>query len=163
MHLGDWVEAINGADVVLNLAGRTVNCRYNAKNLKEMMDSRVESTRVLGRAIAEAPNPPKLWLQSSTATIYAHRRDAANDELTGILGGSEPQAPAKWRASIDIAKARERELDEAITPETRKVALRSAMTMTPDLGGVFSVMAGLARKGAFRHRGLGPAIRLLDP
>lgn len=145
--LGDWATHIDGADVVINLAGRTVNCRYHAKNLRQMMDSRVESTRVIGQAIRAASNPPKVWLQSSTATIYAHRLDAPNDEATGILGGDEPGAPPKWVASIEIAKAWERTLDEAHTPHTRKVALRSAMTMSPDPGSVFDVLAWLARRG----------------
>src|SRR5947207_2865068 len=71
--LGPWAEAFDGADVVVNLAGRSVNCRYTKKNLAEMMDSRVDSTRVVGQAIARAKNPPKAWLQMSTAAIYAHR------------------------------------------------------------------------------------------
>ncbi|RYG46495.1 DUF1731 domain-containing protein, partial [bacterium] len=136
-----------GADVVINLAGRSVNCRYDAANLKAMMDSRVESTRVVGDAIANCQKPPRVWLQSSTATIYAHRLDAANDEASGIIGGDEPGAPPKWNASIEIAKAWERELQAAETPNTRKVALRSAMTMSVDKGGIFDVMATLAKRG----------------
>ncbi|MCE9558030.1 MAG: TIGR01777 family oxidoreductase [Armatimonadetes bacterium] len=145
--LGPWAENIDGADVVINLAGRTVNCRYTAENLKQMMDSRIDSTRVIGQAIQIAKNPPRVWLQSSTATIYAHRLDAANDEVTGILGGDEPDAPFKWNASIAIAKAWETTLDQAETPHTRKVALRSAMTMSPDKGSIFDVFCSLARKG----------------
>lgn len=145
--LGPWAENIDGADVVINLAGRTVNCRYTAENLKQMMDSRIDSTRVIGQAIQIAKNPPRVWLQSSTATIYAHRLDAANDEVTGILGGDEPDAPFKWNASIAIAKAWEQTLEAAETPKTRKVALRSAMTMSPDKGSIFDVFCSLARKG----------------
>src|SRR4051794_508169 len=74
--LGPWVNEIDGADVVINLAGRSVNCRYNDKNRREIMDSRVDSTRVIGEAIAASPHPPRVWLQASTATIYAHRFDA---------------------------------------------------------------------------------------
>ncbi len=91
--LGDWRAEIDDADVVINLAGRSVNCRYNAAHSREIMDSRVESTRVIGLAIARARRPPPVWLQASTATIYAHRFDAPNDELTGRLGGDEPTAP----------------------------------------------------------------------
>lgn len=87
--LGDWAREIDDADVVINLAGRNVNCRYTPANRRAIMDSRVESTRIVGQAIARASNPPKVWLQASTATIYAHRFDAPNDESTGILGGSE--------------------------------------------------------------------------
>lgn len=145
--LGIWKDSLEGADVVINLAGKSVNCRYNTENLKEMMDSRVESTKVLGEAIAGCVNPPKVWLQASTATIYEHRFDAPNDETTGILGGDEAGAPKKWNASIAIAKAWEKTLEEAPTPGTRKVALRSSLTLSPDTGSIFDVMATLARRG----------------
>src|SRR5687768_8304392 len=130
--LGPWVDEIDGADVVINLAGRNVNCRYTDRNLKEMMSSRIDSTRVVGLAIEKAARPPRVWLQMSTATIYAHRFDAPNDELMGHIGGEEPDAPPYWKRSIEIAKAWERTQHEASTPHTRKVALRSAMVMSPD-------------------------------
>jgi uncharacterized protein len=72
-RLGDWTTVIEGADVVINLAGHNVNCRYNAQNRRLIKESRVESARVLGDAIARASRPPRVWLQASTATIYAHR------------------------------------------------------------------------------------------
>jgi len=145
--LGNWSREFDGADVVINLAGRSVNCRYGAANRKAMIESRVQSTRVVGQAIAQAPRPPRLWLQASTATIYAHRFDAANDEASGILGGNEPDVPGTWRFSIDVARAWERTFDEASTPHTRKVALRSAMTMSPDAGGVFDTLMNLVKLG----------------
>ena len=144
---GDWWALIDGADVVINLAGRSVNCRYHAANRREIMQSRVDSTRAVGDAIAAAKKPPRVWLQAGTATIYAHRYDAANDEATGLLGGDEPHAPDTWRFSIEVARAWERALDEARTPHTRKVILRSAMTMSPDPGGVFATLRGLTRRG----------------
>jgi len=144
--LGSWTDHVDDADVVINLAGRTVNCRYTEENLRQMMDSRVDSTRVVGQAIANSATPPKVWLQMSTATIYAHRFDAANDEQHGVIGGNEPDAPAYWARSIDIAKAWEQELDDAQTPQTRKVALRTAMVMSADKDGVFDVLCGLTRK-----------------
>ncbi|MBX3096758.1 MAG: DUF1731 domain-containing protein [Fimbriimonadaceae bacterium] len=153
--LGPWSEALDGADVVLNLAGRSVNCRYNEENLRQMMTSRVESTEVLGNAIARCVNPPRVWLQSSTATIYANRLDAPNDEATGILGGTSETTDPKWHYSERIALAWEKALDEADTPRTRKVALRSAMVMSPVRGSVFSVMASLARKGLGGQAGCG--------
>ncbi len=146
--LGPWAKAFEGADAVLNLAGRSVNCRYHARNLAEMMDSRVDSTRVVGEAIAQCARPPKVWLQSSTATIYAHRFDAPNDEFTGRLGFSD-EAPRKWKASFAIAKAWEDELARADTPQTRRVALRTAMVMSAIPGSVFEVMSGLAKKGLY--------------
>ncbi len=145
--VGDWAREVDGADVVINLAGRTVNCRYHAGNRAQMMDSRVDSTRAVGQAIGRASRAPRVWLQASTATIYAHRHDAPNDEATGILGGDEPGAPDTWRFSIEVARAWERTLDEAVTPRTRKVAMRSAMTMSPDKGGIFDVLLGLVRRG----------------
>ncbi len=145
--LGPWAKAIDGADVVINLAGRTVNCRYTDENLKQMMDSRVDSTRVVGEAIAQAKRPPPVWLQMSTATIYAHRLDAANDEETGIIGGEEPDVPDYWEYSVRIAKNWEAELEQAPTPHTRKVALRTAMVMSPDRDSVFDVLLGLTKMG----------------
>jgi uncharacterized protein (TIGR01777 family) len=145
--LGAWAGELDGADVVVNLAGRSVNCRYTRANLEVMLSSRVDSTRVVGQAIARAARPPRVWLQMSTATIYAHRFDAANDEATGRIGGDEPDAPAYWKTSVDIAHAWEREQREAPTPATRKVALRTSMVMGPEPGGVFDVLSGLVRKG----------------
>lgn len=142
---GAWAGELEGADAVVNLAGRSVNCRYTAANRAAIMDSRVESTRAVGRAISEAADPPRAWLQASTATIYAHRFDAANDEATGRIGGEEPDAPESWRFSIDVARAWEAEVDAADTPHTRKVKLRSAMVMSPDAGGIFDTLLRLVR------------------
>ncbi|MFI9335997.1 TIGR01777 family oxidoreductase [Streptomyces althioticus] len=145
--LGPWAEALDGADVVVNLAGRSVSCRYTPENLRAMMDSRVDSARVVGEAIASARRPPKVWLQMSTATIYAHRFDAANDEATGVIGGAESGVPDYWAYSVEIARNWERAQEEAATPGTRKVALRAAMVMSPDRGGVFDMLSRLARLG----------------
>lgn len=145
--LDGWERGVDGADVVVNLAGRSVNCRYGPANRKTIMQSRVETTRLVGKAIAEARRPPRVWLQASTATIYAHRFDAPNDETTGIIGGAEPEAPETWRFSIDVAKSWEAALDEADVPGTRKVKLRSAVTMSPDGGGIFDTLLSLVRCG----------------
>ncbi len=145
--LGDWTAEFEGADVVINLAGRSVNCRYNKANRLAILDSRVESTRIVGEAIGKAGRPPRVWLQAATATIYAHRYDAPNDETTGLIGGNELNAPDTWRFSIDVAKAWERTCEECDTPNTRKVLLRSAMTMSPDPGGIFSTLLGLVKCG----------------
>jgi uncharacterized protein (TIGR01777 family) len=145
--LDDWAWTIDGADVVINLAGRNVNCRYTPENRRLIKESRVNSTRMVGQAIAAAAQPPPLWLQASTATIYAHRYDAPNDEATGRLGGSEPDVPDTWRFSVEVATAWEAALAEAETPQTRKVALRSAMTMSPDRDGIFDTLLRLVRFG----------------
>ncbi|EST29448.1 NAD-dependent epimerase [Streptomycetaceae bacterium MP113-05] len=145
--LGPWAEAVDGSDVVINLAGRSVSCRYTRENLQSMMDSRVHSARVVGEAVAAARQPPRVWLQMSTATLYAHRFDAANDEATGLVGGTEPGVPDYWAYSVEIARNWEREQEQAATPHTRKVALRAAMVMSPDRGGVFDYLLWLARLG----------------
>jgi len=140
-----WADEFEGADAVINLAGRSVNCRYTPENRRIITDSRVNSTRVVGQAIAQTNNAPRVWLQASTATLYAHRFDAPNDEATGIIGGSEPDAPDTWRFSIDVVKKWERELNAAATPNTRKVLMRSAIVMTPYAGGPFDMLLRLVR------------------
>lgn len=145
--LGSWATEFEGADVIINLAGRSVNCRYTDENRREIMESRVNSTRVVGEAIAKAKEPPRLWLQSSTATIYAHRFDAPNDEIDGIIGGDEEDAPASWRFSIDVARSWEEATDASMTPQTRKVKMRSALILSPDRGGIFDTLLSLVRHG----------------
>lgn len=153
--VGAWQREIDGADVVINLAGRSVNCRYDAANRNEILQSRIASTRAVGEAIGRASQPPRVWLQASTATIYAHRYQGANDERSGVIGGAEPDAPDTWRFSIEVARAWERACNEAVTPATRKVLLRSAMTMSPDEGGVFDALIGLVRFGLGGSAGTG--------
>jgi uncharacterized protein (TIGR01777 family) len=154
--LGPWTAELEGADAVINLAGRSVNCRYTAENRRAILESRVDSTRIIGQAIAQAARPPRAWLQSATATIYAHRYDADNDEATGRLGSSELDAPASWSFSIEVAKAWEQAM-EAADPQhrARHVILRSAMTMSADPGGVFDVLLRLVRFGLGGQSGHG--------
>jgi uncharacterized protein len=145
--IGPWAKELDGADVVINLAGRNVNTRYSPENRREIMSSRVDSTRAVGEAVARCTVPPRLWLQASTATIYAHRFDAPNDEATGIVGGSEHDAPASWRFSIDVATAWERAATETVPAGTRLILLRAAMVMSPDPGGIFATLLRLVRFG----------------
>jgi uncharacterized protein (TIGR01777 family) len=147
VSLGTWANELDGAEVLINLTGRSVNCRYTVRNQREIMDSRVRSTRVLGDAVTRASRPPRVWLQASTATIYAHRYDAPNDEVSGIIGGNEAHAPATWRFSIDVARAWEQAFSEISAPSTRQVVLRSAMTMSADRGGVFDALLALVCRG----------------
>jgi hypothetical protein len=144
---GAWTRELDSTDVLINLAGRSVNCRYTPANRREILASRIDSTRAIGHAIAAAPRPPRLWLQASTATIYAHRFDAPNDERTGRIGGSEAEAPDTWRFSIDVATAWEQAALDANRGATRLVLMRSAMTMSPDPGGVFDTLLRLVRFG----------------
>lgn len=151
----DWAATLEHSDVCINLAGRSVNCRYHAGNRRAILDSRVESTRLLNRIIASLPNPPRLWLNASTATIYRHALDRPMDEATGELGGGEAGAPDTWNFSIDVAKSWEAAFFETATPRTRKVALRSALTLSPDPGGIFDVLLGLVRHGLGGTQGAG--------
>jgi uncharacterized protein (TIGR01777 family) len=142
-----WSDKLDGSDVVINLAGRSVNCRYTPQNRREILQSRVESVRAVGRAISNAKRPPRVWLQASTATIYAHTYERPNDEASGVSGGGEPDAPDAWRFSVEVATAWEKALDETPTEGTRKVKLRSAVTMSPDRGGIFDTLLALVRRG----------------
>jgi uncharacterized protein (TIGR01777 family) len=145
--LGDWVAELEAADLLINLAGRSVNCRYNSVNRREILESRVRSTQVLGEALAQLQQPPQLWLNASTATIYRHALDRPMDEETGELGGNESNAPSTWKFSIEIAKCWEEAFFSSQLPATRKIALRSAMVMSPDRYGIFDVLLRLVRFG----------------
>ena len=147
MRLGDWAASLDGADVLINLSGRTVNCRYTAKNRAEIRESRTGTTRLLGRALSQLVRPPRLWMNASTATIYRHALDRPMDESTGEVGGRERDVPGTWHFSIAVATNWEQSFFSAHTPNTRKVALRSAMTMSPDPGGVFDQLLRLVRFG----------------
>ena len=153
--LGDWTTEIEGADVIINLAGQSVNCRYNTENRRLITESRVKSTKVVGEAIEQSSRPLRTWLQASTATIYGHRYDVANDEARGIIGGAEPNAPDTWRFSIDVVTAWERACNESQTPKTRKVLLRTAVVMSPDRGGAFDILLKLVRFGLGGQAGSG--------
>ncbi|MBS1853355.1 MAG: TIGR01777 family oxidoreductase [Acidobacteria bacterium] len=147
--LGPWREMLEGTDVLINLTGRSVNCRYTEKNKRLIKESRVQSTRILGEAIAQMAKPPRLWMNASTATIYRHSFDRAMDEDTGEIGGHEREkdAPSTWRFSIDVATRWEQAFFSAATPKTRKIALRSAMTMSPSRGGIFDELLRIVRFG----------------
>jgi uncharacterized protein len=145
--LGNWTSELENSDVVINLAGRSVDCRYTPANRRAIKESRIQTTRLLGQAIGQSVHPPRLWMNASTATIYRHALDRPMDEQTGEIGGNEPDAPAKWRFSIDVATSWEKTFFEAVTPNTRKNALRSAVIMSPDRGGVFDTLLRLVRFG----------------
>ena len=142
--LGEWARELDGARALVNLAGRSVDCRYNARNRREILESRVDSTRVLGEAIARCNKPPPIWLNASTATIYKHTFDQPMDEATGVIGAT-PEAKDEF--SIQVARAWEETLFEAATPATRKVALRTGMVFAASKGGVYRVLRGLTQWG----------------
>src|SRR5271163_3732730 len=145
--LDRWTEELENAGLVLNLAGRNVNCRYNDANRREIKESRTRTTRLLGEAISRLAHPPKIWMNASTATIYRHALDRPMDEATGEIGGNEPDAPSTWKFSIDVATSWEKEFFAVNTPATRKIALRSAMVMSPDRDGIFDTLLRLGRFG----------------
>jgi len=147
----DWVKEVEGAAAVINLTGRSVNCRYHARNRKEILNSRVNSTRILGEAIGRCAQPPPVWLNASTATVYRHTFDEPWDES----GLTEATVEAKDRFSVEVAWAWERALNEAATPRTRKVAMRMAMVLGLGKNSVFPVLRRLARLGLGGRMGSG--------
>jgi hypothetical protein len=147
---GDWTEHLEGADVCINLAGRSVNCRYTPAHRESIYNSRIRTTQLLGRVISSLAHPPRVWLNASTATIYRHALDRAMDEATGEFGGNElvsahRRAPDTWNFSIRVATAWEAAFYAAHTPQTRKVALRAAAVMSAIPHGAFSILLRLVQ------------------
>ena len=142
---GAITEVINGADLVINLAGRSVSCRYNARNKAAILGSRISTTAALGRAIAHCRRPPSTWLNASTGTIYRDARDRPQTESDGELGTG---------FSVEVARAWEAELEAAVTPVTRKIPLRIAIVLGAG-GGALRPFANLARLGLGGHMGNG--------
>lgn len=141
--LGEWVKELNCADALINLAGVSVDCRYTPENRRLLMNSRLNSTRVLGQAMMRCHKPPPVWLNSSTATIYQHTYGPAWDE-NGVI---RAMPEAKDAFSIEIATNWERVFNEAVTPQTRKVTLRTAMVLGHGQNSVFPVMRRMAKWG----------------
>jgi uncharacterized protein (TIGR01777 family) len=152
---GAWCADVEQSDVLINLAGRSVNCRYTPENQRAIYDSRIQSTNLLSQVVGSLKRAPRLWVNASTATIYRHALDRAMDETGGELGGDEPGAPDTWKFSIDVAKAWEDAFFSTPAPLTRKIAIRSALTLSPDRGGVFDVLLGLVRSGLGGRQGSG--------
>jgi uncharacterized protein (TIGR01777 family) len=147
---GDWTRFIDGAEAAINLAGKSVDCRYHEANRKTIIASRVDSTRILGEAIGKCQLPPRVWLNSSSATLYKHTFTKPMNEAGET--GATPEAKDEF--SIEVIRQWERALDEAPTPDTRKVALRITLVFGGD-GGVFPVLRRLARFGLGGRMGSG--------
>lgn len=143
--MGDWTTEIEGSEVVINLTGRSVDCRYNEQNKKEILESRVLATTVLGQAIQQSQSPPKLWINATSATIYRHATDRPMDEETGEYGKG---------FSVNVCTAWEAAFHDAQTPDTRKVTLRVAMVLG-EKGGVMPVMKRLVQFGLGGKQGKG--------
>ena len=137
--LGPWALALEGAGLVINLAGRSVDCRYNEQNRREILESRVDATRVIGEAIAVCKEPPAVWMNAGTATLYRHAEDRPQDEWTGEPGAG---------FSVGVAQAWEQEFFAAKVPGvTRKLALRIGMVLANEAHTVFDVLRGLVKRG----------------
>ena len=119
-HLGNWVSYLEDADVLINLTGKSVDCRYNIKNKAAILSSRIDSTNILGEAIDKCNNPPKLWMNASTATIYKHTLTEKMDEFSGVIGSG---------FSVDIATNWENAFFSFNNSKTRKVALRTSIVL----------------------------------
>ncbi|HEV2325056.1 MAG TPA: TIGR01777 family oxidoreductase [Terracidiphilus sp.] len=150
VNRGPWIETLEGADVCIHLSGRSVNCRATAKNRKSLYDSRIGTTRLVGDAISVLDNPPRVWLNASTATIYRHSLHRDMDETTGEIGGGEwiskrRRAPVKWNWTIHLVKDWETAFFAAKTPRTRKVALRTSLVFSSTPGSIFEVFSNLVR------------------
>ncbi len=134
--ISTWVNALENADLLINLTGKSINCRHTLKNREEILASRVESTKVLGQALAKVKSPPKLWINASAATIYRDDKDRPMDEQTGEIGKD---------FFAQVAKDWEQSLFESKIPENiRRVALRISIVLGPD-GGAFPAYYNLAK------------------
>lgn len=139
------VEALEDAELLINLAGKSVNCRYNEKNKREIMVSRISTTEILGRSILACKNPPKVWMNSSTATIYRHAEDRPMTEAKGEIGSG---------FSVDVATNWEETFFSFDLPNTRQIALRIAIVLGKD-GGVMTPYLNLAKFGLGGVQGSG--------
>lgn len=151
-------EVLDGAGILINLAGKSVNCRYTDANRDEILGSRVETTRLLRQAVTDAAAPPRLWLNASTATIYRYAMDRPQTETDGELGSG---------FSVDVARTWEDEFFAGDLDGTRRVALRMAIVVGD--GPATRMLFRLARLGLGgsqydgwwfphrRYRGIGPS------
>ncbi len=139
------IEAIDNADMLINLAGKSVDCRYNEKNKQEILNSRIETTQALGKAILHCTNPPKIWINSSTATIYRHAEDRPMTEEKGEIGTG---------FSVNVATSWEKSFFDFQLPNTRQVALRMAIVLGKE-GGVMKPLKNLVRFGLGGKQGTG--------
>ncbi|MEW4429588.1 TIGR01777 family oxidoreductase [Paenibacillus pabuli] len=137
-------QALEGAEMLINLAGKSVNCRYTDENRRIILESRTSTTRILGESILECEHPPKLWINSSTATIYRHAEDRPMTEKEGEIGSG---------FSVDVAKAWEQAFFEFSLPSTRQIALRIAIVLGK--GGVMEPLTNLVRFGLGGSQGPG--------
>jgi uncharacterized protein (TIGR01777 family) len=142
--VGDWKHELKGTDVLINLTGKSVDCRYTEKNKKEIFDSRTNSIQVLEKAFNEIGETPKIWIQAATATIYRDEYEKPNDEYDGIIGEG---------FSVEVAKKWEKTLNE-VSLETKKVILRMTIVLGRK-GGAFPMLNTLTKVGMGGKQGKG--------
>ncbi|WP_066439629.1 TIGR01777 family oxidoreductase [Chryseobacterium sp. CCH4-E10] len=143
--LGEWKGVLENSDVIINLAGKSVDCRYTEKNKQEIYSSRINSTRILQQAIDQCTHKPKIWLNSSSATIYIHSEKNVNTEENGIIGDD---------FSMNICKSWENEFSKSETENVRKVALRTSIVLGNN-GGAFPKLKMLTKFGLGGKQGRG--------
>lgn len=139
------IRALEGASLLVNLAGKSVNCRYTERNKREILQSRIETTRALGEALQLCKNPPALWINSGTATIYRHAEDRPMTEQEGELGTG---------FSVDVARVWEETIFNFSLPRTRQVVLRISIVLGKG-GGVVTPISRLVRFGLGGRQGHG--------
>jgi len=143
--LGEWKNLLENSDVLINLAGKSVDCRYTDKNKKEIYDSRINSTKILQQAVDNCINKPKVWLNASSATIYVHSETHLNTEENGIIGDD---------FSMNICKSWEKEFFKTENEDIRKVALRTSIVLGNN-GGAFTKLKLITKLGLGGKQGRG--------
>jgi uncharacterized protein (TIGR01777 family) len=134
--LGNWTSHLEGSTAIINLVGKSVNCRYTEKNKKEIIASRVDATSIIGKAITTCKNPPKVWINAGSAAIFGDSGSAIKDEDSPVGSGFSPQICKEW----------EKAFNDAETPNTRKVFLRMGLVLQQG-GGILKPFMNLARFG----------------
>lgn len=143
--LGEWTKHLEDAEVLINLAGKSVDCRYTDENKAAILSSRMDSTRVLNLAVEQAVNKPKVFLNASTATIYVHSETTINTEENGVIGDD---------FSMNIAKSWEKEFYANEIPGVRKIALRTSIVLGKN-GGAFPKLKTITKLGMGGKQGRG--------
>lgn len=144
-NFDDWTKELENLDILINLTGKSVDCRYNKKNKILIYNSRIDSTNILGKAINKCKVPPKVWINSSTATIYQHSLDKQMDEENGVIGND---------FSMNIAKSWEATFNSIANTETRKIILRTSIVLGKK-GGALIPLKRLTKLGLGGKQGKG--------
>ncbi|MEP2935819.1 MAG: TIGR01777 family oxidoreductase [Gilvibacter sp.] len=137
LTLGDWQQTIDHSNTVINLSGKSVDCRYTQKNKIAILASRVNTTRALGKAILLSKTPPTLWINSSTATIYKDEKQKLMDEFTGEIGHN---------FSENVAQNWEQAFFDCYKRGVRQVALRTSIVLGKK-GGALLPLKNLVKSG----------------